>query len=117
MIQDVRGGHGSARTVDAYDHGFDLLVLRGLRQLFLERGQHIRMRNEALFILRADDPRQIEQQHFSIACAAELRFFHWPRRLNEIDCHATSLENDDYKKAELDEYGTHSIHTVSPSTE
>lgn len=78
MIQDVRGGHGSARTVDANDHGFDLVVLRGPRQFFLERGQHVGLRNEAFFILRAKNPRQIEQQDFPRTRAAELRFLHRP---------------------------------------
>jgi hypothetical protein len=90
---------------DANNHGFDLVVLRGPRQFFLERGQHVGLRNEAIFILRANDPRQIEQQHFSVARAAELYFLHRPRWLDEIDRNATGLQTDDCEEAELNEHG------------
>ncbi len=55
VVQNVRGIDGSARTVDPHDDSLDLLVLRRLGQLFLERRQQIRLRQPALLILRADD--------------------------------------------------------------
>src|SRR5215470_18108756 len=115
MIQDVRSGHSAPRTVDANDYGFDLVVLCGPRQLFLECGQHVGLRNDAFLILRADDPREIEQQDFSIARASELYFLHRPRGLDEIDRHATGLQHHGCKEAEPPKYWVHAIHTVSPT--
>ena len=78
VIDDIRRRHRAARRINPEDDGFHLVILGGLRQLFLDLRNEAGRGHDAFFFLRTDHAGDIDQQYLRSPRTADLCFFERP---------------------------------------